>query len=184
MGWRGGTSHDKRFANYAPWSIMSKLDRQISKLLKSSIIIIIPGTAMGSIKAPMEELIRYFLIQPHVIVAYLFGSVSRSGATRLSDLDLAVYLDNDLSKQERFEARLRFISELSTILRTNSIDLIVMNDASIMLNFEVIKANTPIVVKDHDRRVEIEHYIMSRYLDRKYYETQRNELLLQELRAG
>jgi len=45
----------------------------------------------------------------------------------------------------------------------------VMNDAPISLNFEVIKANHPLFIRDKDLKVDFEHYIMSRYLDRQFY---------------
>ena len=40
--------------------------------------------------------------QMHVKLAYLFGSVAEGKEGKLSDVDIAVFLDESLSKPERF----------------------------------------------------------------------------------
>jgi len=40
--------------------------------------------------------------QTHVKFAYLFGSVAEGKEGKLSDVDIAVFLDESLSKPERF----------------------------------------------------------------------------------
>jgi predicted nucleotidyltransferase len=62
------------------------------------------------------------------------------------------------------------ISELTSILKTDRIDLVIMNAAPISLNYEIIMANHPLLVRDEGNRIEFEHRIMSRYLDRRYYD--------------
>lgn len=112
------------------------------------------------------ELIRR---EEQVELAYLFGSRARGKGGKLSDVDVAVYLDESLSSSERFKLRLRLMSEMSSLLRTDKVDLVVMNDAPSTLNYEIIRFK-PVYVRDASRRVEVEHRIMSGYLDRRYYE--------------
>ena len=85
-------------------------------------------------------------------------------------MDLAVYLDESLSKKEKFNLQLKLISELTSILKTDKVDLAIMNDAPISLNYEIIKANHPLLVRDEWERIDFEHGILSRYLDRRFYE--------------
>jgi len=118
-----------------------------------------------------EERVREFLSkQKYVKLAYLFGSVAEGKEGKLSDVDIAVFLDESLSKKERFYLQLKLISELTGILKTDRVDVVIMNDAPLSLNYEIIKANHPLVVRDKGEKIEFEHGILSRYLDRRYYE--------------
>jgi len=118
----------------------------------------------------LEEQIRGFIRRDEQVqLAYLFGSHARGKGGRLSDVDVAIYLDESLSSGERFKTRLRLISEMASLLKTDKVDLIVMNDATSSLNYEIIRFK-PIFVRDPSRKVEVEHRIMSEYLDRRYYE--------------
>ncbi|HWP62153.1 MAG TPA: nucleotidyltransferase domain-containing protein [Candidatus Binatia bacterium] len=66
-----------------------------------------------------------------VVAAYLFGSHSERRAHRESGIDLAVLLDREraASDGDRFEFRVRLTSALIAELRTNAVDLVVLNDA-------------------------------------------------------
>ena len=118
----------------------------------------------------VSGLAEFFRSQEYVELAYLFGSHAKVKSGSLSDIDLVVYLSIKLYKKERFEKRLELISVLSTLLQTSNLDLVVMNDSPPVLNFKVIEPNCLIFEKNHDLRVEVEVYIMSRYYDRKHHE--------------
>jgi predicted nucleotidyltransferase len=68
---------------------------------------------------------------PGVTSAYLFGSHADARAHRESDVDVAVLLDRDVyaDEQQRFEARLRLIGDVGAAVGSNSVDLVVLNDA-------------------------------------------------------
>lgn len=117
-----------------------------------------------------KRVVKFLSKQERVKLAYLFGSVAEGKEGKLSDVDLAVFLDESVSKKERFNLQLKLISELTAILKTDRIDLVIMNDAPFSLNYEIIKANYPLVVRDEGKRIDFEHGILSRYLDRRYYD--------------
>jgi len=118
----------------------------------------------------LEEKIKELLgRERQVELAYLFGSAARGETGKLSDIDVAVYLDESLSSGERFKLQLRLMGELASVLRTNKVDLVLMNDAPPALNYEIIRFK-PIYVKDMPKKVRVEHAIMSKYLDRRYYD--------------
>ena len=133
----------------------------------------------------MSELKRFIEGQEGIVVAYLFGSYARGATGPLSDVDVAVYLDEHLNKSERFDLRLKLINETSSILKTDRVDVVVMNDAPITLNHEIIKNGKVLVAKDVEKRVEMESKILSRYLDRIYYERRSlNQFLERILERG
>jgi hypothetical protein len=74
------------------------------------------------------------------------------------------------------------IGELSTLLKNDHVDLLVMNDTSPVINFEVIRPNVPLFVRNEELKLDVEQYVMSRYLDQKYHEDFINRELLKRIR--
>ncbi|HJH29175.1 MAG TPA: nucleotidyltransferase [Methanosarcinaceae archaeon] len=124
---------------------------------------------------------KFFQAQEYVELAYLFGSAAKGKAGVLSDIDIGIYLSPKTTKAQRNQKRLEFIAKLTTILKNNRIDLLVINDTPPVLNFEIIKPNVPVLVRDHDLKLDVEQCIMSRYLDRKYHEDFLNRTLLKKI---
>lgn len=107
-----------------------------------------------------KEEVRKVVEQDGVALAYLFGSGARRDIGPLSDLDFAVYLDDT-------ETYVKILGELNEILG-DDIDLVLMNDADALLNFNVIKGEC-IYARSEDERVMTEARIIQRNLDEKYY---------------
>jgi hypothetical protein len=116
----------------------------------------------------IKKLEDYFTAKDEVILAYLFGSVAKGEFNRLSDVDVAVLLDENLTKQEMFDLELKIIDDIVGILKIDDIDLTIMNLAPLTLNNNIIKQGY-ILKSDENKRVHFETYLMSRYLDEKYY---------------
>ncbi|HDS45777.1 MAG TPA: nucleotidyltransferase domain-containing protein [Methanomicrobia archaeon] len=131
-----------------------------------------------------KKLVEYFLSQEQVKLAYRFGSLVAGRAGPLSDSDLGVLLDDSLSKRARFKLHLKLLDDLTAILRTDKIDLVIMNGAPLSLTYEIIKANYPLLVRDRSEKIAFEHGILSRYLDRRYYETRWTVLYLKGVAEG
>ena len=131
-----------------------------------------------------KKLVEYFLSQEQVKLAYRFGSLVAGRAGPLSDIDLGVLLEDSLSKRERFKLHLKLLDELTAILRTDKIDLVIMNDAPLALTYEIIKANYSLLVRDRSEKIAFEHGILSQYLDRRYYETRWTVLYLKRVADG
>jgi predicted nucleotidyltransferase len=132
-----------------------------------------------------EELLpllgEFFLKKESVELAYLFGSVAEDTAGPLSDVDIGVYLSETLTEKERIYKRIDLINELSDLLGSDKLDFIVINDASPVLSFEVIRPNVTFFSRDDSLRVDVEHRIMSEYLDWKYYEDRLNKHFLERI---
>jgi len=77
----------------------------------------------------------YFRENKTVIFAYLFGSIAKNKQGPLSDVDIAVYLtDGDLANK-----MLSIVDELSKILRTDEIDLVLLNTAPVTLRMNILR---------------------------------------------
>jgi len=118
---------------------------------------------INKVKAFLKE-------QEHVKVAYLFGSRAEGKAGPLSDFDIAILLDRHRDKREIFDYRLKLLNDLSFILKTRKLDVVIMNNAPLLLNYNIIKEGRVLYCRDELERVRFETYVLSRYLDRKYYD--------------
>ena len=131
-----------------------------------------------------QELTHFFRSIDSVNFAYLFGSTVRGDANKLSDVDIAVMLDESLSKKDMFNKELDLISELTCVIKSDKIDLVVLNDAPLLLKFNIIK-NGHVLESDEKKRIAFETGVMSRYLDEQYYLKRHNDMTLQRIaRSG
>jgi predicted nucleotidyltransferase len=85
-----------------------------------------------------------------VFAAYLFGSHAEGRAHRESDVDVAVLLDRRHypTAALRFEARLYLISDLVARLRTDAVDVVVLNDAPPIFARRIATTGRPIFCAD------------------------------------
>lgn len=100
-----------------------------------------------------------------VLLAYLFGSSVSGQEVSKSDADVAVFLADGLTKEKRFEIRLKLIGQLSKILKKD-VDLVVMNDtASLFFKYIIIKEGKLIYSKSELERIDFESRVMGLYFD-------------------
>lgn len=117
----------------------------------------------------LEQRLRDFLSGVKgVKLAYLFGSTARGESNCLSDIDIAVLFDNALLRKEAFDPQVELISELTCLLKTDNVDLVVLNDSPLLLTYNIIREGI-ILKSDEPLRVKFETKMMSRYLDERYH---------------
>lgn len=109
-----------------------------------------------------------------LIAAYLFGSTAHGARHLDSDVDVAVLLDRERypTATERAELRVRLVSDLVEALRTNEVDLVVLNDVPPGLAARIVLDGVPLAVFDreqaHDfaRDVQLRRADLAPFLDR------------------
>lgn len=127
-----------------------------------------------------KRLLEFIRGQEYIKLAYLFGSVAKGKEGKLSDVDIAIFFDESLSKREIFNLQLKLMSELTSILKTDKIDLIVMNNAPLLLKYNIIKHGK--ILKDEiETKVMVESRILSDYLDMKYYIDRHTNLAIKRI---
>src|SRR5258708_7508218 len=78
--------------------------------------------------------------QSPVNAAYLTGSLStRATFGHLTDIDIAVLLMDQIKADQFLDYQLYFLSELAKRLESDSIDIVILNQASLLLKLQVIK---------------------------------------------
>lgn len=103
----------------------------------------------------------------HLRYIYLFGSQARGNIKPLSDYDFAVKFNN--RKKNHLKERLRLMSALTDILQEEKIDVIDIEDADLLLNFNIIKDGKMLYAKNKAEQVFDKFRVMQKYLDRQYY---------------
>lgn len=127
-----------------------------------------------------SDLRNFFKDKDYVYFAYLFGSAARKRTGPLSDVDIAVFIDESLDKHESFRVQMELIDGLISLLRTDRVDLTIINEAPLLLRYSIIRDGIPIK-DDPARRLRFERNTMSCYLDRKYYIERHTRLAIRRI---
>ena len=140
--------------------------------------------ARGASISLKKTLSGFFERTPEVKTAYLYGSQALGKTGPLSDVDVAVLLDNSLDAHQRFRLILRLTGELSEILGGKRIDLVDINSSPLLLKENILKNGVLISTKDEDERVRTEVAIMREYLDRDYYVQRRANTVIKRIASA
>ena len=103
--------------------------------------------------------------RPEILDAYLFGSQARRDAGALSDIDVAVYIDEDLAEPGPYGYDAELITDLMTELGTNDIDVVLLNRAPPLLYHRVLRDGKLLVTRDLKATTTRAGYALSRYFD-------------------
>jgi len=126
---------------------------------------------------------RYFAARDDVLVAWLFGSHARGQAGPLSDVDVAVLLD-ERADRDLFRARLKLIADLTGVLGTNDVDVAVLNETPLALNYRVLRDGVLPYCRDRRRRVDFTWRTVSAYLDFRPFLERYERTLLERAARG
>jgi len=110
----------------------------------------------------------YLNSREDVLFAYLFGSIVKRKIAPLSDIDIAVYLSVDSRLHIR---KMEILGELTGLLHTDEIDLVVLNSAPITLRMKILENKKVIVDNDPFLRHRYESLVMREYFDFSIRET-------------
>jgi len=91
-----------------------------------------------------EQAIRDLCNLYGIEIIFLFGSHAKGRATTKSDFDIGVYLCNRISSVKTWELQCSFID----IYKRCNIDLVILNDASPLLLYDLLTNHKIIFMKD------------------------------------
>ncbi|GIV79737.1 MAG: hypothetical protein KatS3mg050_4131 [Litorilinea sp.] len=126
----------------------------------------------------------YFAEQLDVELAYLFGSYARNDAGPLSDVDVAVLLPRHLDRKNRFRMRLDIGFDLIRLLGREEVDLVILNEAPLALQYHVLRDGRLLFCRDENIRIQFEAATVTRYLDFQPVLERHNQAILRQARNG
>lgn len=115
----------------------------------------------------LEKIKKILESYPEIKLGYFFGSRARDEAGPLSDYDFAVYFDEP-NVIKRHHILFELIPKVSKILKTDSVDVVSLNDsASPLLKFQIISEGK-LILEVEPHRLIVEPRILNEYFDFKY----------------
>ncbi|MHB1420672.1 MAG: type VII toxin-antitoxin system MntA family adenylyltransferase antitoxin [Bacillota bacterium] len=122
----------------------------------------------------VAKLESFFAERQEVIAAYLFGSRAEGVAREKSDTDIAVLLSEEI--KDTFAYRIEIADELERLVKT-PVDLILLREAPLLLQFLIFKNGKIIFERDADQRAYYQMRVLGKYYDyQRYFDFHSNSL--------
>ena len=129
-----------------------------------------------------QSRLNQLFTQSPVNAAYLAGSLStRTSFGHLTDVDIAILLMEQIKSDQFLDYQLYFFSELAKRLESENIDVVILNQASLLLKLQVIKYGQILFSRDEKQRVSFETKAVMDYLDFKKFDDIQNQALSRRL---
>ncbi len=104
---------------------------------------------------------------PGILFAYLFGGATASQLRPLSDVDVAVYLNESV---DPVEGTLEAMGVVTAHLGTDEVDLVILNTAPIALTGRILQTRRVISDRDPLRRHRFESLALREFFDFRVFE--------------
>src|SRR5437899_4571195 len=129
-----------------------------------------------------QSRLNQLFTQSPVNAAYLAGTLtSRTSFGHLSDVDIAILLMQQIKSDQFLDYQLYFFSELAKRLESENIDVVILNQASLLLKLHVIKYGQILFSRDEKQRISFETKAVMDYLDFKKLDDIQNQALSRRL---
>lgn len=129
-----------------------------------------------------QSRLNQLFVQSPVNAAYLAGTLSnRASFGHLTDVDIAILLMDQIKSDQFFDYQIYFFSELAKRLESESIDVVILNQASLLLKLQVIKYGQILFSRDEKQRIRFETRAVMDYLDFKKLDDMQNRALNRRL---
>jgi predicted nucleotidyltransferase len=119
-----------------------------------------------------------------VCLAVLYGSRARGAAGPLSDVDVAVLLEHSVDPTSYFDRRLDLIGRLMQALDTNDVDVVILNQVPLALQYRVARDGIVLYARHHAHLIDFVAQTVSWYLDFKPVIERHERALLARARQG
>ena len=103
--------------------------------------------------------------RPEVLDGYVFGSHARGEAQAHSDIDVAVYVQENTASHGGYGYAAELATALIAALGNNAVDVVVLNRASPLLYHRVLRDGQRVLSRDLRATTTREGYALSRYCD-------------------
>ena len=131
-----------------------------------------------------DQIIKHLKTHKEILFAYLFGSQATGKARPNSDVDIAIYLSEKIPAKQMLAWRLRLMAELSPILPTDVIEIVVLNEAPLVLRYEVYSKGKLLVNADPSKELECRLRTLDEYFDTAPFRAMFRRVMRQKIQEG
>jgi len=118
-------------------------------------------------KEVFNKLKNFLSDRQEIDFAYLFGSFVKSDHYHV--IDIAVHLEKNFNpddyKKFPYGYESNLIADISALLKTDKIDLVIFNKAGILIQQRIINSGMLLFERNRYKRINYENYIRSLYID-------------------
>ena len=139
------------------------------------------GKRLKNIEKRLPLLVEVLRKRKDILVIYLFGSRATNSADDLSDIDIALLLIGDSAS---LETELNILGEINSILKTDEVSLVILNNAPLVIRYGVMKESKILYCQDHNLRLTFEESVIKKYLDFKYFLNIYDKEFISIMRSG
>ncbi len=119
-----------------------------------------------------------------VDAAYALGlTAGKRVVGKYSDVDIALLLLDKIRANEFFDYQVYFVSELSKTLEVNDIDVLILNQASLLQRAQVVRSWGLLYQRDQKRRVVFEAKAVMDFLEFQKYDDLQSKALAERTRG-
>ncbi len=119
-----------------------------------------------------------------IVFAYLFGSKVEGRSNKLSDIDIAIYVNRKkVIESSIYGYKSEMIVELEEVLNSK-VDLVILNETSLFLAYYIIKDGKIIINRSDKERAAFHFRVVRDYLDFKPFIDIQNYYLKERLLKG
>jgi uncharacterized protein YutE (UPF0331/DUF86 family) len=138
---------------------------------------------MSDIFGKQAQMQSLFQTNP-VDAAYALGmTAGKRVVGKYSDLDVALLLLDGIRANEFFDYQVYFVSELSRTLEINDVDVLILNQASLLQRAKVVRSYGLLYQRDQKRRVVFEAKAVMDYLEFQKYDDMQSKALQERTRG-
>lgn len=132
---------------------------------------------MNKIMLSSRELEEYLDRDQDILALYLYGSKSIGIDHPRSDVDLALLLGLEVDRPRYSDCRLKYLSKLNKFFE-GKLDLVILNQVSALLQFQILQKGTLLYDRNSDRRAELELKMLNHYhISKRFYEFHFDKLI-------
>lgn len=126
---------------------------------------------LDDIQNILEEHIDSLVEEFNMSLIYVFGSYGKGNNTKSSDIDIAFLLNKDIDGYTKLD----LLGKLVDIFKREDIDIVILNQANEVLQFQVIKYGKIIYMDSLYNKVVFESRTMSKYMDMEHFRKTQQE---------
>lgn len=119
------------------------------------------------VQSKISDLVKAVVSDKDIVALFAFGSLASNALKPLSDLDFGIFISSRMDKMQRFDKHIELIGLFTDHLRTDEIDLIVMNDAPPRIAFQIFKTGQLLFCNDKQALSDFRERLIMSYLDFK-----------------
>jgi len=123
----------------------------------------------NNIESIEKTITKYLRGKGEILFAYIFGSLAKKTSNRLSDIDIAIYIDDKKIDNSKFRYgyQAEVMTDLIGLLKTRKVDLVILNSTPPLLKHRVIYFGELIYSIDEKERIRFQVDTINRYIDYK-----------------